>query len=124
MRIKLTKNFGLWEAESKDGAKMPDDVFDNVVLHSVHIQKIRNIVGKLTVNSWYRSPSHNKAVGGAENSWHLTGLATDLKPEESSVDELFDTIVNLIESGEIPEGGLSKYDTFVHYDSRGKKARW
>lgn len=31
----------------------------------------------ITVNSWYRSPAVNAAVGGVGNSEHLTGAAVD-----------------------------------------------
>ena len=34
------------------------------------------------------------------------------------------TIEALIELEYIPEGGLGIYNTFVHYDIRGYKARW
>ena len=33
-----------------------------------------------TVTSTYRSKAHNKAVGGVENSYHLTGRARDSVP--------------------------------------------
>lgn len=32
----------------------------------------------LMVTSGYRSPRHNRSVGGAERSWHLLGRAVDL----------------------------------------------
>jgi hypothetical protein len=31
-----------------------------------------------SVTSWIRSPKRNKAVGGAENSLHKTGMAVDI----------------------------------------------
>ena len=35
--------------------------------------------GPVTVNSTCRSHSHNRAVGGAPKSWHLTGQAADIR---------------------------------------------
>lgn len=32
------------------------------------------------VSSGYRTPAHNAAVGGADNSWHTKGFAVDLVP--------------------------------------------
>lgn len=37
----------------------------------------------LTITSGYRSPSHNAAVGGAPNSFHVQGLAFDFVPKRS-----------------------------------------
>lgn len=34
----------------------------------------------LTVTSWYRTPWHNKRVGGVPNSKHLIGAAFDVVP--------------------------------------------
>lgn len=36
------------------------------------------------VTSWWRSPSHNKAVGGLPNSRHLWGWAFDVVPVTAS----------------------------------------
>ncbi len=35
--------------------------------------------GSVTVNSTCRSPGHNRRVGGARKSWHLTGNAVDFR---------------------------------------------
>ena len=43
------------------------------------LQTLRNRLGKpLIVRSGYRSPSHNKAVGGAKASKHMDGIAFDI----------------------------------------------
>lgn len=33
----------------------------------------------IVVNSWYRSPSYNASIGGAQFSQHVAGRATDIK---------------------------------------------
>lgn len=44
------------------------------------LQALRDRLGKpLIVNSAYRSPEHNKAVGGAKNSQHLQAKAFDVR---------------------------------------------
>ena len=43
------------------------------------LQELRVMLGKpMIVNSAYRSPEHNKAVGGAKASQHLNGCAFDI----------------------------------------------
>lgn len=41
----------------------------------------------IRINSGYRNPSLNKAVGGVANSAHLTGYAADLYPTNGKFDD-------------------------------------
>lgn len=43
-------------------------------------ERVREAMGGLPmhVNSWCRCASHNKAVGGATNSYHMKGMAIDV----------------------------------------------
>lgn len=44
------------------------------------LQALRDLLGKpLIVNSAYRSEAHNRAVGGAKNSYHLKAEAFDVR---------------------------------------------
>ena len=123
--MKLTKNFNLQEFESKDGAKMTREVMEQVFLLSDNLQIIRDKIGtRLNMSNGYRSPAHNKAVGGVPDSQHLLGKAADLSSYDHTPKELYDIIEDLISFGEISEGGLGLYKSFVHYDIRGHKARW
>jgi len=50
-------------------------------LATVVLDPLRESIGQpLTVSSWFRSAAHNKAIGGVEDSHHLTGGAVDLLP--------------------------------------------
>lgn len=123
--MKVTENFWLSEFESKDGAIMPPDVLNNIIELAENLQLIRNhFNAPITINSAYRSPAHNKAVGGAKNSQHLYGRAADIVVQGVAPDVVADTIENLINEGVISQGGLGRYNTFTHYDIRGYKARW
>ena len=74
----------------------------------------------LIVNSGYRSPEHNKAVGGVPNSQHVKGLAADIRPQDPKrLDELWALADHMNQTG-----GVGRYNTFVHVDRRGVRARW
>ena len=123
--MKMTANFSLAEFNSKDGAEMPPEVLENVIKLAANLQTIRDEVGcALSINSAYRSPAHNKAIGGVLSSQHLLGKASDLTSLNHTPRQLHAIIECLIEEGKITEGGLGLYNSFVHYDIRGKKARW
>lgn len=113
--------FDTKEFESRDGAKSP---YGETVLRPEAVallNRIRRAWGRpIIVNSAYRSPEHNKAVGGVPNSYHVQGLAADIRPErQDDLPELQDLCLEL--NG---DGGVGLYNTFVHVDARGIKARW
>ena len=123
--MKLTDNFSLAEFNSKDGAEMPAGVLENIIKLAANIQIIRDEIGcALHVNSAYRSPAHNKAIGGVKNSQHLLGKASDLTSREHTPYQLYNIIKGLIADGKISKGGLGLYNSFVHYDIRGTNAQW
>ena len=69
---KLSENFRVKEFASKDGA---DEIKIDTRLVNL-LQKIRDkFKAKVTINSGYRTKSHNKKVGGATNSYHTLGKA-------------------------------------------------
>ena len=123
--MKLTKNFSKSEFDSKDGAEMPKEVLANIIKLAGYLQILRDTLNKsIKINSGYRSPSHNKKIGGKPKSIHLTGLAADIVVNGMTPKEVFDAVEKLQNEGKLPQGGLSAYPTFTHVDFRGKKARW
>ena len=58
--------------------------------------------GPISVNSGYRSPALNKAVGGVSNSQHMKGEAADITVGSQEANkQLFDLIVELRQNGRI-----------------------
>ncbi|NDD83901.1 DUF882 domain-containing protein [bacterium] len=80
--MNLSKNFTLEElTKSSVGENIPTkEVINNLQQVVTHIlQPTRDHFGPVKVNSGYRSPTVNKAVGGATNSQHMTGNAVDFE---------------------------------------------
>lgn len=69
--------------------------------------------GPIHVVSAYRSPSHNRAVGGAVNSFHLKGRAFDLQLAHGSKGR--DLIQSVFRQNKF--GGVGFYPTFIHVDT-------
>ncbi|WAL58748.1 YcbK family protein [Thermocoleostomius sinensis] len=71
-----------WGEATKDGTRIPDTVtiVNNIIALARQMQRARNELGRpFLVNSWYRPPAINDAVGGVPNSQHLFGRAADVQ---------------------------------------------
>ena len=86
--MNLSANFTLKELTKSDTAtrlgleNMPDDAaLENLkTLCEKVLQPVRDHFGKsVTVNSGYRSPESNAAVGGSKTSDHCKGMAADIE---------------------------------------------
>ena len=125
MDKKFSKNFTLDEFKSKDGAEFPLDVIENLRELAKNLQVIRDYFGKpIKINSGYRSPEHNKSIGGAKNSQHVKGRAADIVITGVTPKQLAAELEKLIAAKKIKQGGIGIYPNFLHYDIRGTKARW
>ena len=123
--MQLTNNFNLDEFRFKDGAEFPDDVIINLQFLALNLQVLRDeIQSPIKINSGYRSPEHNKKIGGAKHSYHVRGMAADIQSDQYTPKELFNIIERLIQENKMTEGGLKAYSNFLHYDFRGTKSRW
>jgi len=122
---KLTENFRLQEFQSKDGAGFPPSVLINLSKLANNLQVLRNeLKQSITITSGYRSPKHNKSVGGVANSQHVLGNACDLQAKNTTPVQLATFIQKLILEGKMEQGAVGIYPTFVHYDIRGTRVRW
>lgn len=70
--------------------------------------------------SAFRCKEHNEDVGGAPNSQHLLGKATDIMVTGVTPDDVAD----YVEEKYPNRYGIGRYDTFTHIDVRDTRARW
>ena len=96
----------------------------NALIDNV-LDPLRELYGKpIIVNSGYRSFKLNKAIGGAKNSQHLVGQASDIRTVQNTKEsnkELFE----LIKNSKLPFDQLiNEYDyNWVHvsYSPRNRR---
>jgi len=96
-----------------------------VMLHPKLLGKLvelRKILERpVYITSGYRCPKYNQKVGGVVNSYHLIGLAADIKVKDISLIDLLEICE------EIGFGGIGFYEkkNFLHLDVRPtKRTRW
>lgn len=115
-----TLNFEFSEFYSKDGSGFSGGnvgsatVKENVRRMMYKLEAVRKKAGNnsITVNSGFRSLSHNAAVGGASNSQHTYGIAADIVVNGYSPTG----VANIAKSSGF--SGVIIYSTFTHVDSR------
>lgn len=118
-----SKYFKLQEFNCNDGTKVPEEYYANVQELMENLDVLREHLGHpITINSGYRSPDHNKSVGGAKKSQHLTASAADIRLNVTT-SIVQKAIKQLMEDGEMRKGGLGIYSNFTHYDI-GKERTW
>lgn len=119
----LSPHFSYREAASKDGQAIPRRLRTQARNHAFKLERLRHELGDVSIpiTSWYRSPAHNRVVGGAAKSKHMDAIAVDIPVAFVQRHKNFDMIADRI----FREGGMGSYPGGArHVDSRGIKARW
>lgn len=82
----------------------------------------------IIINSGYRCPLLNKAVGGSKTSSHMSGWAVDMKPKNGKMDEFKSFVVKFLQTRFWDQCILEKSGDveWVHlslYNNSGKQRR-
>lgn len=84
------------------------------------------------IKNGHRHPTHNSRIGGAKKSQHIAGKAVDIvvldiNRDGKSNQSDKEIVLEILEEKVIRnKGGIGRYPgtMVVHFDVRGKKARW
>ena len=95
--VRVSPNFTLAELTVTDHRRFlatqadpPPQVRANLLRLAVDIlEPMRTIAGPLRVNSGWRCPGLNAAIGGSWTSYHMDGLAADVFPTVMGLREAF-----------------------------------
>ena len=133
----LTKNFNLSEFlrskwfDKETQAKVimlyneTNSIQHNIQKLANQLQTLRNEVGvPVIINIAYRPVFYEVSKGRDGTSQHTLGKAADITAQGLKPKYVASKIEQLINSGDMLQGGLSAYSTFVHYDIRKTRARW
>ena len=122
MNEKISKNFSLQEFEKSDTATrlgINNTIKDEFVKENIKalvdniLQPLRDKWGEpLTINSGYRCPQLNKAVGGVPTSQHCLGQASDVGCEDPYA------LAKLAKRMRLDYDQCILYPTFVHFSYR------
>ena len=115
--IKIAKHFNLSEFACP--------CCNLVMLHPkllAKLVKLRNTLERpVYITSGYRCFEYNQKVGGVPNSYHLIGLAADIKVKDISLIDLLE----ICEEIGFPGIGFYEKKNFLHLDVRStKRSRW
>jgi hypothetical protein len=121
----VSPNFTRREWASKDGTPVPDSLRKNAQRQAFKCERLRHLLGGKAIGalSYYRSPAHNKAVGGASQSRHMNADACDWSVATINRfgRDRFMAAVNRVWAN----NGIGVYPGgSVHTDARPYRARW
>lgn len=137
--MKLTENFELKEFivsrfYNEKQQRLVNECFErdkdfllpNIQKLASQLQVLRDYFGlPIIINIAYRPKWYELEKGRSGNSKHVLGLAADFNVKGKSTKEVREAIEMLISKGDMLQGGIGKYNTFVHYDCfNGGKRRW
>jgi uncharacterized protein YcbK (DUF882 family) len=113
------RNFKRHEFDSPD-KEGSGDLMNPLLVY--RLDALRELIKRpFTINSGYRSPEHNKKIGGAPKSAHVEGLAVDISTRKWSDADKRDLVLYARQLG---FNGVGIAPTFIHLDQRPRLASW
>lgn len=119
---KISKYFTVGEVTKGDPRRIPKSGSQNernILALARELDKVRSDWNApIVVTSWFRPVDVNRAVGGAPNSFHITGQAADIRPV---LDSDLPRFQQWLEENWFGGLGRGSRMGFVHLDTRNGK---
>lgn len=113
---KLGRYFRVKEFACKDLSPV---VFVDEYLWSVLDILRAKIEKPIIITSGYRTPDHNAKVGGAKYSYHMRGMAADIRVNGMTPKQVAKMLNEIVPD----ECGIIVYKNWVHFDTRRSRYR-
>ena len=114
--LKISEHFKVKEYACKDGSQI---VFVDEHLRLL-LEVLRRKIGKpVIITSGYRTPTWNAKCNGAKYSYHMRGMAADIRVDGMTPKELAKNLDEIAAD----ECGTIVYKSWVHFDTRTSKYR-
>ena len=118
-RERLSDNFTSIEFDCRCSLADCKETYVDTALVKL-LQKTRELItAPLIINSAFRCKEHNANVGGAPLSFHVLGMAADVRSTRMRPETLLKNLDSILSPS---EGGLFLYPTHVHADVRRDRA--
>lgn len=95
-----------WDCSCGGSLQYDEDTLDK-------FESMREEIGPVILNSFYRCEKHNKNQGGTKNSYHRKGQAGDVRITKTATRAKIHAAAK-----KVGFNGILDYNTFVHVDTR------
>jgi len=102
----------------------PEDLWPKILPAIILLDKFRERIGvPITITSAYRSPAYNKSIDGALSSYHTKFQAIDFRANGVKASNCVQELIEMRQA-KLFKGGIGRYASFTHVDTRGYNADW
>lgn len=118
----MSQNFKTSEFDCHDGTPYPEKWVEsrlNPLCEDLEIIRAEFGGRRVKVLSGHRTPQYNRKIGGARNSQHMEGRASDIEIEGVPPRKVAAKVIEMAKAGRLKHiRGIGSYKTFTHVDIR------